>query len=81
LIDSHGGHTELAPYAYLSLVLLLDFSKSNSFKSLNASLKINDLIASQMAHEISPESIPLCYAAIQWEIAFVERLLNQRLKS
>ena len=81
LLDTLGDYSDLAPYAYLSLVLLLDFSKTNSFKSLNTSLKINDLIVSQMAHKISHESKPLCYAAIQWEISFVEHLRCERLKS
>jgi hypothetical protein len=78
LKKGHGEHTDLRPYALLSLSCALHYSTTGSLVALSAQLKLNDVLCSlpiTQQHKLSPDMLNLLLCS---EIAFVDELVHRK---
>ncbi len=71
--------SNLKNYIFLSLICLLKFEKTHNLKFLNVSLKLNDLISSQITKLFSVEEVMLYSFIIKKEIELVLSLCKRKM--
>ena len=71
-------YSNLNNYILLSVICLLKFEKTQNLKFLNTSLKLNDVVSSQIKKLISSKYIQLYSLVIKKELEFVSELCSKK---